>query len=99
MTEREAALLQKKMKKSHKQSELHVKFLSNNKNEIPPSLAVQSLAGGLSEDDALQLPELQDLQVADHHLGIRHHVVGQISRQHLCICLEGYLVSSSALGH
>lgn len=53
---------------------------------VPASFAVlHSLAGGLGEDDALQLPELQDLQVVDDHTGIRHHIVGQVSWQHLPI--------------
>lgn len=55
---------------------------------IPASFAVlHSLAGGLGEDDALQLSELQDLQIVDHHSDIRHHIVGQISWQQLAICL------------
>lgn len=54
---------------------------------VPASLAVQSLASGLGEDDALQLSELQDLQVVNHYGSIWHHVVGQISRQQLSICL------------
>lgn len=53
---------------------------------LPASFAVlHSLTGGLGEDDTLQLSELQDLQKVDHHSNIRHHVVGQISRQNLSI--------------
>lgn len=53
---------------------------------VPASLAVlHSLAGRLCEDDALQLSELQDLQVVSHDSDIRHHIVGQISRQDLTI--------------
>lgn len=53
---------------------------------IPASLAVlHSLAGRLREDDALQLPELQDLQIVGHDPGIGHHVVGQTSGQGLAI--------------
>lgn len=49
-----------------------------------------SLAGGLGEDDALQLTELQDLQVVHYHSNIRHHVVGQVSREHLVIWVRRY---------
>ncbi len=57
---------------------------------VPASFAVlHSLAGGLREDDALQLSELQDLLIVDHDSHIRHHIVGQISRQHLAIWLGG----------
>lgn len=56
---------------------------------VPASFAVlDSLTGGLGEDDALQLSELQDLQIVNNHSDIRHHIVGQISRQHLAIWLE-----------
>lgn len=53
---------------------------------VPASLAVlHSLTGRLCEDDALQLSELQDLQIVSHDSDIRHHIVGQISRQDLTI--------------
>lgn len=49
---------------------------------VPASFAVlHRLAGRLCEDDALQLPELQDLLIVNHNSNIRYHVVGQISRQ------------------
>lgn len=55
---------------------------------VPASFALlHSLAGGLSEDNPLQLSELQDLQIVHHHSDIRHHIVGQISWQHLSIWL------------
>lgn len=51
---------------------------------------IDGLAGCLGVDDSLQLSELQNLLVVNHHSGIRHHIVGQISRQHLAIC-EGWI--------
>lgn len=57
---------------------------------VPASFAVlQSLAGSLGEDNALQLSKLQDLQIVNHHPGIRNNIVSQISRQDFDI----YLVS------
>ena len=53
---------------------------------VPASFTVlHRLAGRLCEDDALQLSELQDLLIVNHDSDIRHHVVGQISRQDFAI--------------
>lgn len=65
---------------------MRVPMLSLLASSVPASFTVlHSLAGGLSEDDALQLPELQDLQEVDDHGGIGHHIVGQVSWQHFPI--------------
>lgn len=55
---------------------------------VPSAFAVlHGLAGGLGKDDALQLCELQDLQVVHHHAHIRHHIVGQVSGQNFAFWL------------
>lgn len=66
---------------------------------LPASFAVlHPLAGGLSEDDALQLSELQDLQIVPRHPRIRNHIVGQVSWQHLAIVLTARLTQGAVAG-
>lgn len=55
---------------------------------VPSAFAVlHSLAGGLGEDDALQLCELQDLHVVHHHAHVGDHIVGQVAGKNFAIWL------------